>query len=152
MDMSRRSFIATSLAGVAVAYAARGTFGQAGASPAAGMPDEDGSHLWLRYAPPPNAASYSIKQVVVEGQSPTLGLINDEIQSALFGMFKRRPGGDGFIVDGKTAINDDAVIVGTPQSSPTIRGMNLAADLDKVGAEGYIIRSTTINGKHVSII
>ena len=65
MPLSRRSFMASGLAGAAGAMASRVAFT---AAPAESPPaDEDGYKLWLRYAPPgENAENYRklIRQVV----------------------------------------------------------------------------------------
>ena len=47
---------------------------------------------------------------------------------------------------------DGAVVVGTPETSALIAGLNLGADLAKVGDEGYLIRSVAIGGKKATAI
>ena len=47
---------------------------------------------------------------------------------------------------------DGAVVVGTPETSALIAGLNLGADLAKVGDEGYLIRSVSIGGKKATAI
>lgn len=45
-----------------------------------------------------------------------------------------------------------AVVVGTPDSSDIINGLNLGAALADVGDEGYLIKSATIDGKAITVI
>ena len=56
MNITRREFVATGLAGAAgLCVAGYPTESRAAEAPAP-PPDEDGYKLWLRYAPPGNAA------------------------------------------------------------------------------------------------
>jgi alpha-glucuronidase len=45
---------------------------------------------------------------------------------------------------------DGAVLLGTPNSSPLVRG--LALDLRRVGAEGYLIRTVAVHGHRTTVI
>jgi alpha-glucuronidase len=146
MDFSRRDFVATSLAGAAGLYV--------GGTLTAEILDaqiaaEDGYKLWLRYAPPgPAAAQYkeALKQIVVEGNlAGTRKAIVDELVAALGSML-------GAPVPTATTVTDSAVVVGTPASSPLIRGLNLGAALTTAGPEGYLIRNTRIANKPVIAI
>ena len=47
---------------------------------------------------------------------------------------------------------DGVIVVGTPETSPLIAGLNLSADLAKVGDEGYLIRSVSVGGKKATAI
>ena len=112
-------------------------------------PEEDGSKLWLRYTPPGDAASgyrHIVRQIRVEGSSATSDLIREELRSALSTLL-------GVAIPSATAaVADGTVIVGTPETSIWIRSLNLAAELGVVGAEGFLIRSTRIETKPVTVI
>ena len=47
---------------------------------------------------------------------------------------------------------DGAIVVGTPESSPLIAGLNLGSALAEIGDEGYLIRSMTVSGKKATVI
>jgi alpha-glucuronidase len=106
-------------------------------APAADLPGEDGSKLWLRYAPPPHAAAYrqALRQVQVHGSGPTLDLIRQELTEALKAMLGDQPLNPG----GMT------VHVGTPQTLGATAAA-LAADLARLGPEGYLIRTMLVEG------
>ncbi|MEJ2111677.1 MAG: alpha-glucuronidase family glycosyl hydrolase [Acidobacteriota bacterium] len=110
---------------------------------------EDGYRLWLRYAPLGRVAeqySDAIPQVVVEGDSEGFNVVRREFGSALESMF-------GFPVPVVNAWNrQPAVIVGTPSDSSLIRDLGWDEDLDKLGPEGFVIRSTELEGKSVIVV
>jgi len=49
-------------------------------------------------------------------------------------------------------LSEGTVIVGTPGNSTLVRDLNWKAHLDAVGAEGFVIRSTRIENKPVTVI
>jgi alpha-glucuronidase len=75
----------------------------------------------------------------------TLGAVRIELDLALKGML-------GAAVPAETTLTDGALIVGTPGTSNIIAGLSLGDALAKVGDEGYIIRSVTIEGKAATVI
>jgi alpha-glucuronidase len=112
---------------------------------------EDGYDLWLRYprvTDPALLAEYRAAgaQIVVAGDSPTLGAARDELVKGLTGMLGAAPP----VANAVTM--DGAIVVGTPRSSAMIRALPLAADLRAVGREGYVIRTTRIGGKRVTVV
>ncbi|HZZ28251.1 MAG TPA: alpha-glucuronidase family glycosyl hydrolase [Pirellulales bacterium] len=137
MKVSRRSFVATGVAGLAGALVGRTA--RCVATEMA-LPDEDGYKLWLRYAPPgSNAEVYRrlATQIFVTGQSATAKAIREELSAGLAGIL-------GAAIPASESIEDGAIIVGTPKTSDAINRLNWTADLDEVGPEGFLIRSTTI--------
>jgi alpha-glucuronidase len=149
MKPSRREFVAAGLAGVAALCTSEGatTAIESQGSPIpphAPPPAEDGYRLWLRYAPLAAAgAPYRtmLRQLVVEGASPTASIIRTEIGQATASML-------GAPLPPRTqALADGALVVGTPANSPLVRGLGWQAELTKLGAEGFIIRSARID-KH----
>ena len=109
---------------------------------------EDGYELWLRYRP--LSAQWltthrpSVTEIVPGAHSPTLDIALTELSRGLGGLLgapppvTTQPGHDG------------SVILGTPRSSPVIA--RLALDLRQIGTEGYVIRSLTVEGHHVTVI
>lgn len=113
------------------------------------IPDEDGSRLWLRYAPPGGAAAKyrgAFQQAVVEGDSETSRIIRRELGEAL----GRLLGSEVPAVDAWAEV--PAVIVGTPSNSGIVRGLGWEGALDEEGPEGFLIRSTRIGGRPVVVV
>ncbi|HKB96892.1 MAG TPA: alpha-glucuronidase family glycosyl hydrolase [Rhizomicrobium sp.] len=107
---------------------------------------EDGYDLWLRYRPMEANAQAQYRPlataIVSEGTSPSLNAARDELTRGLSGLLDR-PVGTGAVAEG-------AVVIGTPANSPLIAGLKLP--LAKLGKEGYLIRSTSLNGHAVTVI
>ena len=144
MAISRREFVATTV-GVAAA-GARGTWAFQGAG---ALPDEDGYRLWLRYAPlGPAAAVYRdvAREVVVEGTSATARATRGELTTALTSMLGAPvPAADRPSQNG-------AIVVGTPASSPIVRGLGIGAALARLGPEGYVIRNARVANRAVVVV
>ena len=112
---------------------------------------EDGYDLWLRYVrvtDPTLLAEYraAATQIVVPGESPTLGVARDELVKGLTGLLGAAPPVAG------TVSTDGAIVVGTARSSSLIRSLPVAVELRGVGREGYVIRTTRIGGKRVTVV
>ncbi len=108
---------------------------------------EDGYRLWLRYAPPGEAATEeyrrTIRQIVVQGKSSTAQAIRNELTTA-FSNILGEP-----ITSAQEKFGRGALIVGTPANSPAIQGLRWQSDLDKLGPEGYVIRNAVVAGNPV---
>src|SRR6266404_4824951 len=92
MKVSRREFVAAGLAGAASFCAGGYAIPSNAAEAKAQLLDEDGSKLWLRYAPPGNAAKSHgriVRQIRVDGTSATSGIIRDELRLATAAMLGR---------------------------------------------------------------
>ena len=138
MKQSRREFVATSLAGVTAIYG--GQRRVASAAIEAPIENEDGYRLWLRYAPPGDAAkSYRtlIRSLLVEGASPTADIIRNEVRPALTSMLGAAP-------EPATTIGANTLVIGTPATSTAIRGLGWDRELTSLGREGFVIRSTRV--------
>ncbi len=152
MTRSRRDFVATGLAGVAGLCATGALGSQAHATPATQRagPPEDGYRLWLRNAPPGDAAvaAYrgTIRQLVVQGTSPTALIIQREVAAALAALL----GSD--LPASRQIAGDGAVVIGTPDNSAAIRALSWRGDLAALGNEGYILRAADITGRPVVVI
>lgn len=113
---------------------------------AAPLPDEDGYDLWLRYRPmeAPAVAQYAPHATaIIGGDSPTLHAAESELERGLGGLLDHP-------VAMTQTIGDGDIVLGTPQSSDLVRSLNLP--LAKLGGEGYLIRSATIDGHAVTVI
>jgi len=150
MKVSRRKFMTTSLAGAAGLYVGGRAAAKDAAVAAPARPaDEDGSRLWLRYAPLANAAGQYhavVRQIRVEGTSATSGIIRDELRSAITSMLGSP------VLSNDDGLRDGTIIVGTPENSALIRGLNWTADLKAAGDEGFLIRSARMDKHPVTII
>ncbi|HXB60835.1 MAG TPA: alpha-glucuronidase family glycosyl hydrolase, partial [Candidatus Acidoferrales bacterium] len=147
MKISRREFMMASLAGAAGLYA--GGYPVDSSAAQARLPDEDGYKLWLRYAPPGAAAEKYrkvVRQIRVEGDSATCGVIRNELELAMASMLGNRvPVNEAELVDG-------TVVVGTPGSSALVRELSWITDLKAVGDEGFIIRRSRVANHHVTVV
>ena len=112
---------------------------------------EDGYEMWLRYTPVTdqqllNDYKKNIHQLVVEGQSPQISIVINELERGLSGLlakpvkqsaYKKRPGN---------------LLVATPTSSALIRDLIPNEELKNLGDEGYLIRSLKLNKKNTLVI
>ena len=137
----RRRLIATSL------VLARSAIAQSSSQP---LPNEDGYDLWLRYHLVANAmrlAEYraAARSLVVDGDSPTLGVARDELTRGLEGLLGRP------LMLAKT-LSDGSILVGSKERVGLVTSSPLARDLSRLGDEGYLVRATTVQGKHVIVV
>ncbi len=117
-------------------------------APAAALPPEDGYRLWLRYVPVTGQwlARYraDATELVGADTSPTLRVAHAELARGLAGLLRaRQQAANGVTRDG-------AIVFGTPRSCALVKALPL--DLRQVGAEGYLIRTVTIDGHRVTVI
>jgi alpha-glucuronidase len=112
---------------------------------------EDGYNLWLRYvlvSDPLILDQYnkSISGWMVEGESPTLRVAGNELQTGLKGLLGRS-------ISKVTEVKRDGIIVtGTPESSPFIASLDLKEKLTEINEDGFVILNTTINKKKAIVI
>lgn len=113
--------------------------------------NEDGYRAWLRYEQVEDndlLETYrnAFRAAVVRGNSETTKAIEDEIQRAFPGLLGVEiPFHNDVQVDG-------TLLIGTPETSPEIAALNLDQQLQQVGEEGYLIQSSTVRGKDVTVI
>lgn len=108
---------------------------------------EDGYDLWLRY-PSVEAASVSryheaATGLMPAGDSPTIRAATGELTRGLSGLTDRPVR----VVD---RLGAGTILYGTPTTSPLIAGLNLP--LERLGDEGYLIRSARLEGRLVTVI
>jgi alpha-glucuronidase len=115
----------------------------------AGARAEDGYDLWLRYRPVEaewqNRYRADATVVVAAGASPTIAAARDELLRGLSGLLDHAEPANQ-----TPPQHDGAIIIGTPAESPLIAGLHLP--LADTGAEGYVIRTATVDGKRATVI
>jgi alpha-glucuronidase len=109
---------------------------------------EDGYDLWLRYAPVEepwqSRYAHSATALVGEPSSATLVVARDELRRGLQGLL-------GKSLETRADVDaDGAIVFGTPQSSSPIARARLP--LERLGPEGYLIRSVRMNGRRATVI
>ena len=109
---------------------------------------DDGSRLWLRYEQLPSRSldvyRERIKSIAVQGKSVTFDVINNELSRACTGLLGRPVDiGDS---------DDASVIVGLPHTSTLIRKLQWQAELQKLGPEGFRIRTIRNGNRDVIVI
>jgi alpha-glucuronidase len=112
---------------------------------------EDGYEMWLRYQPIANesllkAYRKEITQIAVQGDSPVLQKAAAELQRGLSSLLAKP-----IALVNKNPMKN-AVLVGTPQSSPLIAALELKSELEQLGDEGYLLTKKTINKRSVLVI
>lgn len=103
---------------------------------------EDGSQLWLRYTSPQTV--YNFGEVTVDENSPTLNKALNELNRAWQAY-------EGKEIKTLPQITDKSLVIGTSKSK-AIHGLLPQKDFDKLGNEGYIIRSINKGGKQNLVI
>lgn len=111
---------------------------------------ENGYRLWLRYDKIDNANllksyRYKISSVIFPGHNASFQAAQRELSIGLKGLLDKE-------IAFKNSLNAGAVICGTPESSAYIQSLIPTDELNKLGGEGFIIRTTTIDKKNVIII
>lgn len=108
---------------------------------------EDGYDLWLRYAPLDSAARAAalphLTQIVTAEANPQIDAAAGELVRGITGMTGTAP------ARGTAPAGDGAVVLATA-ASPLVRGM--ALPFDRLGREGYVLRSVTLGGKRATLI
>lgn len=110
---------------------------------------EDGYEMWLRYEPvaKQDRAQYQkqIRQLVVEGSSPTMAAARDELKTGLAGLL-----GTEIALAERPARG--SLVAGTPGNSSFIADLNLGERLEALGPEGFLIEQMRVNRRQVTVI
>ena len=114
---------------------------------------EDGYDLWLRYRLVGDAGRLAedraaLTHLVVEGDSPTLRGVHDELEHGLRGLLGTDiPGADHVRRDG-------ALIAGTPATSRLIAALPppVADELKRAGDEGFVLRALRVQHRQAIVI
>lgn len=110
---------------------------------------EDGYRLWLRYDKISNPTLLSAYQsqvtaVYAEGNSDILNAAKEELTHGFSGLLDRK-------ITVTSALTDNSIVIGTPQSSPLIASLQLS-QLEQLSSEGFTIFSRKIKEKNCIII
>lgn len=110
---------------------------------------EDGYRLWLRYDLITNQEKVkeyqaAFQSLVLEQQSPTLSIVQDELTRAAKGLL-------GASIAFVKNPSDGSVIVGTSQS-PIVSSLHFDDQLKALGNEGYLIRSVRYQNKKCLLV
>jgi alpha-glucuronidase len=144
MKPSRRDFVATGLAGMAMLYARQAPLDGQAPRPA----NEDGYRLWLRYTPPAtvvDAYRSALRGVLVDGTSPTADVIRSELRAALTSILGTAPPASTTVVAG-------TLVIGTPKQSALIHRLGWERELTALGREGFILRTARVSGQPAIVI
>jgi Glycosyl hydrolase family 67 N-terminus/Glycosyl hydrolase family 10 len=106
---------------------------------------DDGYQLWLKYHRIDDKnllQKYQqiISSVAITGDSKTCHIVQDELKNSLPKLLNN-------LVPFEKTIKNGTLLIGTPRNSLLIKKMNASEQLRKLGQEGYLIKSTKINGK-----
>ncbi|MGO9480511.1 MAG: alpha-glucuronidase family glycosyl hydrolase [Candidatus Kryptoniota bacterium] len=112
---------------------------------------DDGYRLWLKYDLISNRQTLdeykqSIKAWMVDGTSPTMEAAKHELKMGLDGLLGSK------IPEANELSQDGTLLVGTYKNSTLLAGIDLRTKLEKVGSEGFVIFTSKIKGKRVTII
>jgi len=116
--------------------------------PAQALHAEDGHELWLRYrlveARQANTDRALASELVAGDATPSQAAARAELLRGLGGLLGAPP------ALSQAVTRDGALVVGTSASSPSIAKLRL--DTGGLGREGYLIRSTRIDGHAATVI
>ncbi|RNI29154.1 alpha-glucuronidase family glycosyl hydrolase [Rufibacter latericius] len=112
---------------------------------------EDGYRLWQRYDLIQNKDllkqyQKTLKEVTVQGSSPTLTVVKDELEMALGGLLGAK------VTIAEKPSPKGGLVVGTPETSLLIKELGLDQKLKGVGQEGFLLLSQKHKGKAFTII
>jgi alpha-glucuronidase len=111
---------------------------------------EDGYRLWLRYDKIKDAKLLARYQQQVTGvqfnnTSTILAAAKEELLQGLQGLLRRE------IID-RHSINNGIVIAGTPGSSSLVKSLFSLNEINALGEEGFIIRTSVVHKENVIFI
>lgn len=111
---------------------------------------ENGYELWLRYQQVDNLSlrdAYRQKntKVFFPGSSERLQTAKAELQAGLKGLLDISLNPTG-------TVEENTLVVGTPQTIPWLQKQSFYTDMDGLGSEGYLILSSKVDGKKVTVI
>lgn len=111
---------------------------------------ENGYELWLRYKPVSNASlceSYRQmnRKVIFPGEAESLVAARKELQAGLSGLLNVN-------FTETEALEDNVLLVGTPQSIPLLQKQSFYTEINELSGEGYLILSSKIEGKKITVI
>jgi alpha-glucuronidase len=111
---------------------------------------DDGYQLWLKYPlvsdqQKQNAYRILIKGWMVDNISPTADIVKKEFKAAFQGLLNQT------VPEVKLPLQQNTVIAGTIDS-PSLASVDLKGKLKNVNEEGFVIFSTSIQGRKATVI
>ncbi|ARS36455.1 alpha-glucuronidase family glycosyl hydrolase [Pontibacter actiniarum] len=112
---------------------------------------EDGYRLWQRYEQVQDAARLqayrqALNELVVQGNSPTLTVAQQELQTGLSSLLGQP------LAAVKSPTKQNILVAGTPSGSALVKELATAARLKPLGEEGYLLLTTAKDGKQYTVI
>jgi len=109
---------------------------------------EDGSRLWLRYEPVSDALSgklaINVTSIFADTRNPSISLAAKELQDALYGFTGRQ------VAASRNLENGSLVLV--TGGSALARRLGVAAELQKMHKDGYLIRQVRQGRRNFTVI
>ncbi|WP_460880790.1 alpha-glucuronidase family glycosyl hydrolase [Pontibacter rugosus] len=87
-----------------------------------------------------------MNELIVQGNSPTLTVAHQELQTALSGLLGQT------VPSSQQVTKQNVLVAGTPASSALVKNLGLTDRLKAVGNEGYLLQTSTKNGKNYTVI
>jgi alpha-glucuronidase len=111
---------------------------------------DDGYNLWLKYPKVEDKERLmeyrqTISSVTMSGKSKTVRIIREELINGFNGLL-------GIDISFGKSNKNGSLILGTLRTSDFIKKMNVTASLGTLGTDGYLIKSTKINGRRSLVI
>jgi len=112
---------------------------------------DDGYRLWMKYdlisnQQKLNKYRHALKAWMMEGSSATIEAAKHELRMGLDGLLGSK------IPEVKSVDTDGMLLVGSYRSLSLPGSIDLTADLEKAGAEGFAIMTSKIGDKNVTLI
>jgi alpha-glucuronidase len=109
---------------------------------------EDGYRLWLRYDKITNASllqqyQYRLGSFYFDSSTPTLLAAKQELVNGLQGLLSKK-------IPEVKAVNNAALLIFPKSSGPA--SVASGVDYNKLGKEGFVIRTATLNNKSTTVI
>jgi len=130
---------------LAIGFLLLSTFG------AAQVSAEDGYEMWLRYQPVTDQSLLrdyrnQLRHLVVEGDSEIMQSAARELTMGLEGLLDRE------LSVGDELARRGSLVIGTPENSELIAGLDWDDRLAAQGPEGYLIETTRIGRRNVTVV
>jgi alpha-glucuronidase len=109
------------------------------------MHADDGYRMWLDHASSLSVGRERFSTLVLRADNATRRIVSDELRAG-FPALRIHEMAD------LSEVTAGALLVGTPQSMPVLAELGLGDSLASVGAEGFVIRSTALRGREVTVI
>jgi len=112
---------------------------------------DDGYRLWLKYEKVNNAGllqnyRQAFMSYTIDSKSSIAVSIQNELSIGLKGLLYKE------VKQVKSVSSDGCLVIGTSQNSAIVKGLGLDSQLQKLGTEGFLIKTVNINKKKCTVI